>query len=441
MQLTRFQLRFLLALFAVAAGVWFTVRGPLRMLSDSHDFGTVYAGSRAWASGQDPYDHGVLADLWYQAGGTPQRVPTRELTPSVYPVSTFVLGSPLGVLPWRIAQILWFACNLASIALLLEVLRRFLGLAWTHHTMLLLAAFALALRPFSNAVALGQMSLIVTALGASALLLADRQRGLISGILYGLAMAIKAPVAAAFLVPDLLARRWKGAGIAAIVVGLISVVGLLRLGDPSNWMPHWLDNLSTASAVGGVNDPSPANPNRHQLINLHYQLSTFFTSSRAVNAITWLVAIVLATPALIRLREKPAGAALLLPLSSICVVQLFVGYHRLYDATLLIFPLAWAFLPTTPRRQAGPTLALLLILILPGSKPMFSGPPEQIWWWDRFILPRDAWAVLLLGGWLACCQAVAIFSAKKRVPNASRMPLSMESVERSRSYDPERASA
>jgi hypothetical protein len=248
------------------------------------------------------------------------------------------------------------------------------------------------------------MSPIVTAFGALGILLADRNRGPISAFLFGLSMAIKAPVALAFLMPDLIARRWKFLTITVACAAIITAVGIARLGNPSKSTANWLDNLHAASAAGGVNDPSPANPYRGQLLNLQYPLSTSISDPRIVNAIALAVAAVLVIPSLLRLRDKPTGTALLLPLGCLCVIQLIVGYHRMYDATLLVFPLAYALLPTTPRWQAWPILLLILVLVLPGSGPLVNASAARQWWWDRFILPRDAYATFLLGGWLACCQ-------------------------------------
>ena len=75
MYFRRLSLFAILSLATVAAAI-FIGRGPVRARQDSHDFGTIYASSRAWLGGKNPYDHAVLADMWVRAGGPPERVPS-----------------------------------------------------------------------------------------------------------------------------------------------------------------------------------------------------------------------------------------------------------------------------------------------------------------------------------------------------------------------------
>jgi hypothetical protein len=398
------QIRLLVIAFLLLAAAQFALRGPWRMHTTSHsnDFETLYTSARAWLHGQNPYDHSILANEWKEAGGDPAVAPSQEKTPSVYPLATFVLIAPLAILPWKFAQLAWLACNLASIAILLESLRRLMNLRWLDTAMLLLTAFTIGLRPYSNAIALGQMSLTITAAAAVIILLADRNWK-ISAALYALVLGIKAPLSAALIVPELIGRRWRIVTVTFILVAVLMGIGIARLGNPNTWLPDWRANLQSASAPGGVNDPTPSNPYRHQLINLQYPLSSYISNRTVVNAITILTGVLIAIPPLLRLREKPRGQALLLPLSCFCLVELFVIYHRTYDAAFLVFPLAWALLKTTPPRQAWPTLALIFILVLPSTGPLTSGSAAKLWLWDRVILPHDTWAIFLLSLWLSIC--------------------------------------
>jgi hypothetical protein len=401
-------IRWICVCFALAGVSCFIVRGPMKTMSRSNDFAAIYTSCRASLLGRDPYDHTVLPQVWIQSGGAVDRTPTRKLAPAVYPVSTFVLGWPLAALHARSAQLVWFGLNLTCMAMLLETLRRLMQLRWRDNRMLLLIGFAVGSRAFASCISVGQPSILVTELGAIAILLASQSSSWIAGLIYGAAIAIKAPLAVVFAAPDLLARRWKPLGIAAVLILLLTGIGLARLGDRKTAMTHWRENLKSGSTSGGVNDPSPANPTRIQIISLQYPLSNAISNPNALRAIIYLSGILLAAPALFALSKKPTHTAVLLPLACLCVVDLSVLYHRTYDATLLVFPLAWALLPTTPRRQAWPALALLLIFILPGTGLPAHDVQAKFNLMEYLVRPRDAWAVLLLATWLAFCQCLSI---------------------------------
>ncbi len=391
--------------FIVAIGC-FVIRGPLKTAGNSHDFAAIYTSCRALLQGRDPYDHPELTRVWLDAGGPADRGPTKKLTPAVYTVSTFVMGWPLGALKWRWAQPAWFGLNLALMLLILEALRRLMRLCWRDNRMLLLVAFGVGSRAFASCIAVGQLSIIVTALGALAVLVASATDTWISGVCYGAAIAIKAPVGAAFAVPDLIARNRKPLIAAFLVVAVVTAVGIARLGNRRQAMSHWMENLKSGSAPGGVNDASPVNTTRNQLINLQYPLSTLFPGVWMVRSLTWIAALGMMLPAIRSLRTKPRGPAILLPLAVICLVELTATYHRTYDGTLLVFPLAWALLPSTPRWQAVPAAVLLLIFLLPGASASVGDPKAQGLFFRLFFLPRDAWVVTLLGTWLAVCQYI-----------------------------------
>jgi hypothetical protein len=410
-----------IGLLCLGGAARFITRGPMRGLSNSGDFSAVYAASRAWMRALNPYDSAVLARAWNRAGGPADQVPDPVTSPSVYPIPIFPLLSPIAIFSWPTARLIWCGINLLAMGALLECVRRLAGFRWSRPRMLLLAAIALMLRPMSSAVALGQMSLMVTALGAMAMVIANNSRG--AGVLQAIGLALKAPLAAAFVVPDVMARRWKPLLVTFVVLLILIGVAVWRAGGPDQWMPGWLHNLQAASATGGVNDPSTANPFRHQLINLQYPLATSIANPMLVNGIALIIALLLAIPALIRLRSGPIGAALLLPLGLICLAEVLAVYHRMYDATVLIFPLAWALLPTTPRWQRWPALLLLAVFVAPGSGPLLNGSGNQLWVWNHLILPRDALAVFALAVWLAWCQMALLYRARCGRGRAASGPL------------------
>jgi len=120
----------------------------------------------------------------------------------------------------------------------------------------------------------------------------------------------------------------------------------------------------------------------------------------------------------------------LLALSALLTVSLLPVYHRFYDATLLIFPLAWAFtalnghsspsgssdgrsaeghldrgsLDRRLRPIAISVIAVILIIFLfPGGTILQQLQQsghftafQSHWWWNSLILPHENWCILLL---------------------------------------------
>jgi hypothetical protein len=115
----------------------------------------------------------------------------------------------------------------------------------------------------------------------------------------------------------------------------------------------------------------------------------------------------------------------LLGLSTLAVLSLLPVYHRLYDASLLIFPLAWslAALPEFRKKLARGTLLLILVFLVPGGSAL-----EQLqhtshlvalqhsWWWTHIVMPHQVWALLFLSVLLL----MAVRTGAATVPVPSR---------------------
>jgi hypothetical protein len=96
----------LLAL-CISALVLFAVGGA-RVFHSSNDFVPVYTGARCLLHGCNPYDTSQLEQQFYQAGGHPGELPSWLIDVPVYPPSTFLVLSPLALLPFPAARLLWF---------------------------------------------------------------------------------------------------------------------------------------------------------------------------------------------------------------------------------------------------------------------------------------------------------------------------------------------
>ena len=94
----------------------------------------------------------------------------------------------------------------------------------------------------------------------------------------------------------------------------------------------------------------------------------------------------------------------LLALSALLVLSLLPVYHRLYDAALLIFPLAWSLKHIRNRnRIAWAALILILVFLVPGGsvlellqKKSHFTMLAHSWFWIHFVMPHQIWALLAL---------------------------------------------
>ncbi len=150
-----------------------------------------------------------------------------------------------------------------------------------------------------------------------------------------------------------------------------------------------------------------------EFVNLQYPLSTFIDNRLLVEALTWGTTLVLVVPALRSLVRCPTDITLLHCVSLLAVLDLLFFYHRSYDAVVLVFPMAWALSPIVPRSQSWPVLLTLALFSVPLDGVLLaldklsfipawlsSGPV-----WRSFVLPCQAWALLIIASWLAYCLA------------------------------------
>ena len=77
----------------------------------SYDFVPVYTGARCLLHRCNPYDTEQLQQQFSAGGGRPTELPSWEIDMPVYPPSTFLVLSPLALLRFPIARLLWFLLN------------------------------------------------------------------------------------------------------------------------------------------------------------------------------------------------------------------------------------------------------------------------------------------------------------------------------------------
>ena len=408
----------LLIALLVLASAEFVVRGPIRFLQarDFNDFISPYIQTRAWMQGMDPYDPRTLPALWPTGANKPVFI-TRDLAsgtvvlkrgiPTAYPPTSFVLLSAVAWLPWRVAHGVWLTISLLAYGATVFALASLAGVRWPEPRSYLFFALALALAPFHTGLAAGSIVIVVVGVSALAVWAAAHHRNKLAGILIGVAVALKPQIGLPFLAYYLWRRRWR---IVAPTLALLMVVAgiaivYLRL-NHTPWVDSYLYDNKVLFAVGSLGDFTEKNPIRFGLVNLQV-LTYVFTLDRAMAGVLALViAGVLGLLWLWFLRRGGEHNELL-ELSGLLVLSLLPVYHRLYDASLLIFPLAWSFAAWSTRGRvlARTTLLLILIFLVPGGSALeqlqhtkFDSTWQHSWWWMRFVMPHQVWALLLLSG-------------------------------------------
>ena len=401
----------LLIAFCVLSVMKFSVRGPIRAVSNSGDFRAIYLAARAWSRGLDCYDPESIRGMWTEVGG-PEAPPLPQLeTRALYPPTTYALVSPLARLPWRIAKAIWCGLNVIALLGMGLCLADIAGVHWRDSRGLLLIAILFALEPSSTAVMLGQAAIITAALVAASLLSALRGADASGGLLEGLALALKPQLAAAVAAAFVLDRRWRACIAGALAFALLLGVAILQIHSNPHWINHYIAAIKSAFGPGGANDFFSRNPNVVELINLRYPLTILINNNQTALFCSEAIVIALAIPPALWLIQRRAGASFLHCVSVLILVELLGSYHRGYDAIMIAIPVAWSMSEATPRKWAWPIWIGAAMFMLPSGVGM-RAIGEMRWFpsglssgmvWNAFIVPYQAWTLLIMALWMDSC--------------------------------------
>jgi hypothetical protein len=398
--------KLLLAMLLLAAGSEFIVRGPVRFLrqsSDWNDLVPVYVPSRAWLLGANPYSPNVYADLWTRTFGKPWS-PAAARSYAVYPLSTFVLLSPLAALPWPVAQKVAAALGVLLVGAMIVCLVRFANL--TNEAACLFAAATLALAPIHTGLATGNISVAVIALACIAASVAEAERTVLAGILLAAVVGLKPQVGLCFLLYYLLRRRWLICGLATAGVGLTLLTGAFRMRELGiSWTADFARNARVFVGSNPVDDFTLANPVRFTLIDLQVPFYDLTGARTSAIVLAFGVVVLLALVwLLLFLRTRSPDD--LLNVSILATLSLLPIYHRFYDASLLVLPICWTIRAAAPEYSRLRIACGLLFLpfLFPGATALAGAAsaghiPEVLlrsWCWQHLVMPHEIWALLLL---------------------------------------------
>lgn len=393
--------RVLLIALILAATAELGFRGFRRALSDTRDFAVVYASTRAFDAGQNPYDDSVLAATWKQATHNDPR-DANPLDLALYPPTTYLLLSPLALLDWAQVRWAWLFVNLMAVAVLVLTLTRYAPGKLSPARAAFAAAFILGFGPIQTAIAKGQLAVVATAILALAFAAEVRNSVIFAAILVSLAAALKPQIAAPIVILYLVQRRWKAVGIVAGVTAGLLCMTFLRLSLAGvSWLPSLVHNVSLAAQPGGVYDPSPANPLVYQLVN---GSALFHRLTANQIAVTLLLAAIGASVCFVLWKRGRHGLDLMADPGSwaaVCVLGLVLIAHRYYDAAVLVFVFVWALRGISGWPgwisiagclvMAFPLPSLLIVL---GHSQAPFAIPQTLW--NFAVIQHEGWVLLAI---------------------------------------------
>jgi hypothetical protein len=372
---------------AAASLIFFAVGGA-RAYRLSYDFVPVYTGARCLLHGCNPYDTAQLEREFYRAGGHAQELPSWEIDVPVYPPSTFLVLSPLALLRYPAARLLWFLVNgilfVTSAVLVIRVCppaQRWLASC--------VGGFILATSGIL--LVLGQPAALAISLVIIASYLFLRSRWLpLGAVLFMFSLAVK-PQIGGLIVLYLLTQRTYRRYAAAALAGSLSILllaGLVLQFHPNSaqWTSTLRGNLSATLSPGGSADPRPANLEAIGDTNLQTLTSIFFTDARSFNGTAYAIflLLVLASSAAI-LAAPPGYETSCLAIGALAVLSLTPVYHRFYDTRLLLLTIPALLVVFETRRLLGILVTVVTILAVVSVQYRVQ----------QFFLSHAAWQAML----------------------------------------------
>jgi Glycosyltransferase family 87 len=401
-------LRIILWILLFFAAAEFVLRGPVRFLgwpAEWNDLSQNYTASKLWLKGQNPSDPRNFVALWKQEVGS-RLDPSDLRTHSAPPPGTLVILAPIAAFPWPVAKIVWVGVLLISFVMTVWTILLAGGFRDDPLRTLAFITGCLALAPFHTGIASGNESILVIAVCAMAIWAASSRRDVKAGLLFGLACSLKPHLGSFLVLYYLLHRRWRLfvtalAFTAALV--LVAIFWMHILGV--SWAQDYFHNVKVLATENKIDDFTSANPARFLLINLQVPLYSFTGSSKSANIMAWSCGTLLVGLWIYLTKRGRECGSEILALGTIAVIGLMPVYHRLYDASFLALPLCWCVSRPAPFKKTH-LIAMLLIapFFVPGTAflQQLAGQGRvpvawtNSWWWDRFAMPHETWALLLL---------------------------------------------
>jgi hypothetical protein len=344
------------------AAVVFLVAGGRRAFHVSYDFVPVYTGAGCLLKGCNPYNTSQLEQQFFRAGGRADEMNSWDIDVPVYPPSTFLALSPLALLRYPTARLLWFVLNgclfVTSAFLVVSLCPRAHRWPATILASLILGTSGILL-------VLGQPAVFAISLVIISSYFFLRGRLLlVATVLSMLSLAVKPQIGGLIMVYFLTQRiywRYVAVALAGALTFLLSAALILSLHPGSaDWPATLRANLSATLSHGGSADPRPDNQEAIGDVNLQLLSSVVFPDARTFNLAAYsvflglLVVWIWAVP-----WTNVVSEMHLLALAALSVLSLLPIYHRFYDTRLLLLSVPAVVVVLEKRRLLGAAIAIV----------------------------------------------------------------------------------
>jgi hypothetical protein len=362
------------------------VKSPLMFqdLVKYYTCGRIAVGVRALAP-TSPYDTAVqqaeIARTLAQYGVT--ELPPQYKYPIDYPPPVFGLTAGFGLLPFGAVLAIWLVLSVGVvIAGIYKITGDWRRAGWV---VLCLTACALSWRTL----AMGQMTWMVLGLSALYFWAFRDRRDLVAGLCLALC-ALKLQYALFFLIPSMMARRWRllavATGMMAVLAGVtLAVMGagvFAEYGTAMGRIEHQDPYIRSMVCVRGV--------------------ASWFLSGTPLGMVSTVAAIAgLAVCAWVWWRAEPNNYAWAVALTYLCAL-LFSPHTHSYDMLLLSVPAAIAstaeFKPIKHWRLPRNLWLIAILAFIPLSWVLVSIPDARLGWQvgSYFMYLCGLWLLALL---------------------------------------------
>lgn len=367
----------------------------------------MYAATRCWLHGANPYDRAALKSELARAGAPLDIQQDQDINPSVYLPSAMPWTALIGSLRWRPANIAWCLLSLILFATSLRaiLLRRGLPPQGKWFT----ACVALAFSPTYVGIYDGNPGVAVISLISLAICFGAGQSGTASGVLLGIALCFKPQLAICALCVFAIRKNWKAVAAAFTVFVLSLALGITvvsSFGRNWTWWNTEQQNVAISFQPGGQSDPAPTSAVAWQMLNTQALLSYLIRNRHACDLAVWVLVIIL-TAIFWRARRRSTLPSYWRDVAFFSSVTLMLTYHRYYDAQLLLLLIPVLAGMWNSHRISFTMICGCLLLLASPLQSFFArwlGPQATSESVQQFLLLRNQpVAVLLIAITLALC--------------------------------------
>ncbi len=309
------------------------------------DFKVPYYSARCLLQHCDPYMQSDVLRIYEAEGGErPGETPQDRLnsTRFVYFPTLFLFTSPLALLPFEPAHVLWTVLTLGSVLLASFLLW---NLAVENAPLLSACLIGFMLANSVLLVIIVNPAGIAIALCIIAVWCFIKERYEAAGVWCLAVSLLVKPHDVGFVWLYFLLAGGVYRKRALQTLALVIALGLPTILCVTHFSPHWMPELrstvSSAAAHGGPDDPGPASTGAHGLgmmINLQTALSYFRDDPHFYNSVTYLICgVLLMAWFAATARSRPSPVRTSLALAAIAPLSLLPVYHRQSDVLILLF--------------------------------------------------------------------------------------------------------